>query len=257
MAMLTTSPPGDRPSPGTRLRPPAIDPARDALFLDIDGTLAPLAPRPEDVGPLARRTRLMERLAEQLNGRVAAVTGRTIADADRILDHSCAVVAGVHGLDIRCPDGATRTAEASRSLQEALEKVRAFSASRPGLLIEDKGPGLTLHYRQTPEMGPEVVAFGRDLAASLGLKGQGGDMVYEVREAGGDKGLAVRTLMALDPFEGARPVFVGDDVTDEDGIRAAQAMGGYGVLVGGRAGSDADYGLADVEAVLSWLETIR
>ena len=96
--------------------------------------------------------------------------------------------------------------------------------------------------------------FGRGLAAQTGLKGQAGDMVFEVREAGGDKGLAVRTLMALAPFKGARPIFIGDDVTDEDGIGAAQALGGYGVLVGDRQGSGADHGLPDVEAVLDWLE---
>lgn len=254
MSILASSPAGLRPASGTRSRPPLIDPAQDALFLDIDGTLAPLAPRPEDVLPLARRTDLIRRLADRLGGRVAVVTGRTIADADRILEGACAVVAGVHGLAIRCPDGSLNSAPASAALTEALAQARAFAADRPGLLIEDKGPGLTLHYRQTPHMAEEVTAFGRSLAAASGLKGQAGDMVYEVREAGGDKGLAVRTLMGMAPFAGARPVFVGDDVTDEDGIRSAQALGGYGVLVGGRPGSDADHGLADVEAVLTWLE---
>lgn len=254
MSTMTSSSTSARRSTETRLRPPAIDPLRDALFLDIDGTLAPLAPRPEDVLPLARRTEIIRALSRVLNGRVAVVTGRTIADADRILDSACAVVAGVHGLAIRCPGGALRAADASPGLADALEQARTYTAARPGMILEDKGPGLTLHYRQAPGYAEETHAFGRALASATGLKGQPGDMVFEVREAAGDKGLAVRTLMEMAPFNGFRPVFVGDDVTDEDGIRAAQALGGYGVLVGDREGSEADHGLADVEAVLAWLE---
>lgn len=254
MSMLVSSSASARRSTETRSRPPSIDPDRDALFLDIDGTLAPLAPRPEDVVPLARRTAVIRRLAERMEGRLAVVTGRTVADADRILEEACAVVAGVHGLTIRCPGGQVLTAAPSPALTEALKEAKRFADARPGLILEDKGPGLTLHYRQAPDLAEEVLTFGQALALRTGLKGQPGDMVYEVREAGGDKGLAVRTLMTLEPFAGFRPVFVGDDVTDEDGIQAAQTMGGYGVLVGGRTGSQAEYGLADVEAVLAWLE---
>ena len=254
MSLLTSTSASARRSAGTRSRPPAVDPRRDVLFLDLDGTLAPLAPRPEDVTPLARRTALIRNLAAQMDGRLAIVTGRTVAEADRILEGACAVVAGVHGLAIRCPGGQVRAAAPSPALAAALEKARDFAKARPGMILEDKGQGLTLHYRQAPALAEEVMAFGRALALETGLKGQPGDMVYEVREAAGDKGLAVRTLMEMAPFEGFRPVFVGDDVTDEDGIRAAQALGGYGVLVGGRVGSEAYHGLADVEAVLAWLE---
>ena len=257
MPTLTSSSASARRSSELYLCPPAIDPARDALFLDIDGTLAPLAPRPEDVGPLARRTELLRTLSQVMNGRLAVVTGRTIADADRILDGACAVVAGVHGLAIRCQGGVLRSADASPGLTRALERAKAFAGARPGMILEDKGPGLTLHYRQAPQFAEETQAFGRALASETGLRGQPGDMVFEVREAAGDKGLAVRTLMELEPFRGFRPIFVGDDVTDEDGIRAAQALGGHGVLVGDRAGSGADYRLPDVEAVLTWLEAAR
>lgn len=254
MSLLTSTSAGARRSAGTRSRPPAVDPRRDALFLDLDGTLAPLAPRPEDVMPLARRTAVIRGLADRMKGRLAIVTGRTVADADRILEGACAVVAGVHGLAIRGSDGQVRAATPSPALAEALDRARDFVRARPGMILEDKGQGLTLHYRQASALAEEVIAFGRALALETGLKGQPGDMVYEVREAAGDKGLAVRTLMKMAPFEGFRPVFVGDDVTDEDGIRAAQGLGGYGVLVGGREGSKADHGLADVEAVLAWLE---
>lgn len=245
---------GPRPSV-VRDRPPAIDVQRDALFLDIDGTLAPLAPRPQDVGPTPRRTALIKALSERLDHRLAVVTGRQIADADRILDSACAVVAGVHGLTIRCPDETISAAADAPAIQAALIEARAFAVDRPGVIVEDKGQGLTLHYRQAPERAVETVAFGRGLAASSGLRGQPGDMVYEIRQDGADKGTAVRWLMSLAPFAGFRPIFVGDDLTDEDGFRAVQALGGYAVLVGGRDGSVADYGLPDVEAVLTWLET--
>ena len=125
--MTDLSPASARRSPGARSRPPRIDFRRDALFLHIDGTLAPSAPRPEDVGPETRRTAILRRLAEMLSGRLAAVTGRTIADADRILDSACAVVAGVHGLTIRCPDGASRQAPASDAMKVALTDARAFA----------------------------------------------------------------------------------------------------------------------------------
>ena len=246
-----------RRSPVARSRPPAINPSRDALFLDLDGTLAGFEAHPDAVGPVERRTVLLRRLGERLGGRLAIVTGRTVSEADRILDGACPVVAGVHGLSIRGPDGMLDEAAANGSFQTALAQASAFAADRPGLLVEDKGVAVALHYRQAPDQAEAVNARGRELATQHGLHGQPGHLVFELRLRGADKGSAVERLMALAPFAGSRPIFVGDDLTDEDGFRAARSLGGYSVLVGDRQGSEADHGLADVEAVLAWLEAAQ
>lgn len=254
MSTMTSSSASARRSTETRPRPPRIDPDRDALFLDVDGTLAPFEAHPGGVGPLLRRTRIVRNIGSRLGGRVALVTGRTVQDADRIVDGACPVVAGVHGLSIRGPDGVLSDLEVARALPGCAEAVKAFASDRPGVLVEDKGLAVAIHFRQAPEAADAVHAFGERLAAEHGLHGQPGDMVFELRERGGGKGAAVEHLMGLAPFSGARPIFVGDDLTDEDGFRAVQALGGYGVLVGGREGSAAEYRLADVRAVLDWLE---
>lgn len=254
MATPTPSSAGARRSPEMRPRPPRIDPDRDALFLDIDGTLAPFEAHPGGVGPLLRRTRIVRNIVAALGGRVALVTGRTVQDADRIVDGACPVVAGVHGLSIRGPDGIASDLKVARSLPGCVEAVKEFAAGRPGVLIEDKGLAVAIHFRQAPGAAEAVQAFGERLAAQHDLHGQPGDMVFELRERGGGKGAAVKHLMDLAPFRGARPIFVGDDLTDEDGFGAVEALGGYGVLVGDREGSRADHRLADVRAVLDWLE---
>ena len=244
---------GEGPA-STRPRPPAIEPGRDALFLDLDGTLAAIRPHPGDVGPEARRTELMRRLGERLSGRVAVVTGRSLEEADRILDGACGPLAAVHGLVVRGPDGALDAPEASAAVAQAHQALTDFAEGHDGLLVEDKGVSVGLHYRAAPDLQGEAERLGHDLAERHGLSAQPGDMVFELRQPGANKGSAVRRLMALDEFAGARPIFVGDDLTDEDGFAAAQELGGYAVLVGPREPSGADYGLADVEAVFAWLE---
>ena len=237
-----------------RPHPPAIEAGRDALFLDLDGTLATIRPRPEDVGPDARRTDVLRRLSDRLEGRLAVVTGRSLEDADRILEESCGPVAAVHGLVIRAPEGPIAAPESSAAVAAAREELMAFARAHEDLLVEDKGLSVGLHYRGAPGLRAEVEQLGQALAERHGLTAQPGDMVFELRQPGADKGSAVRRLMALEQFAGARPIFVGDDLTDEDGFAAAQSLGGHAVLVGPREPSGADYGLADVEAVFAWLE---
>ncbi|HMC91944.1 MAG TPA: trehalose-phosphatase, partial [Allosphingosinicella sp.] len=117
----------------------------------------------------------------------------------------------------------------------------------------DKPASVALHYRLAPHREEEAVALAQSLAARTGLVVQRGKMVVELRPCGADKGDALRALMAEPPFAGARPVFVGDDVTDEDGFRAATALGGLGIIVGPPRETAAHYRLPDVEAVHRWL----
>ena len=112
-----------------------------------------------------------------------------------------------------------------------------------------------MHYRQAPELEPEVRRHADAIAAETGLSLQLGDMVVELRTPGLDKGAALKAFMREAPFKGAVPVFVGDDLTDEHGFRAARSLGGLSVLVGPLRATDADMRLESVDAVRRWLET--
>lgn len=234
--------------------PQALAPAESALFLDLDGTLAPIAARPQDVRPDPRRTCVLERLVEALEGRLAVVTGRTLADADRILEGRVAAVAAVHGLVRRDAEGELHERAPHPGLHRAAAAFREFAARDSGLLVEDKGVSVALHFRLAQQCEQAARACARSLAAETGLALQDGDMVEELRTPGPTKADSVRAFMAEPPFIGATPIFLGDDATDEDGFAAASALGGYGVLVGAARPTGARYRLADVDAALAWLE---
>ena len=225
-----------------------------ALFLDLDGTLAAIEPRPEDVGPQSWRTDLLRQLLARLEGRLAVISGRSLEEVDRILENVVPAVAAVHGLVRRRADGALEETPPAEGLGLARAGLDALSARHPGLLIEDKGLSLAVHFRQTPELGDEVRRQAEAIAAETGLKLQRGDMVAELCTPGLDKGSAVRAFMHEDPFVDSVPVFVGDDLTDEDGFAAARAFGGVSVLVGGARATGADMRLEDVASVREWLE---
>jgi len=230
--------------------------AETALFLDLDGTLAPIAARPQDVRPDPRRTSLLERLAQKLDGRLAVVSGRTLADVDRILEGCVTPVAAVHGLVRRGPDGRLHERGPHPALAEATAGFRAFAMRDSGLIVEEKsGLSVALHFRLASRHAEAARACARELAGQTGLSLQDGDMVEELRTPGPSKGDSVRAFMAEPGFAGARPVFVGDDVTDEDGFEAAQALGGFGVVVGSARDTRAKFRLAAVEAALAWLES--
>lgn len=232
---------------------PPLDPDRDALFLDLDGTLAPIAPRPEDVRPDPELTDLLRRLGERLGGRLAVVSGRTVADVDRILEGAVPALAGVHGLERRTPAGELTRAEPPAGLAAAYKALQAYADARPGLLVENKGLAVAIHYRQAPALQAKVRELALTLVAEHGLDSQFGDMVAELKTPGADKGASVRSFMAEPPFVGTRPVFVGDDLTDEDGFAAADALGGHGVLVAATRATAARDRLPDVAAVHRWL----
>lgn len=140
------------------------------------------------------------------------------------------------------------------SLDEAAALLRPFAEANPGVLVEEKSYGVALHYR----MAPAAEAEARELVATLGerleLHVQDGKMMAELRIPGGDKGTAVRRLMERPPMRGSRPVFVGDDATDEPGFEAARSSGGHGVLVGSGRETAADFALESPVAVRRWLE---
>lgn len=238
------------------LTPPPVRFDRLALFLDMDGVLAPLAATPDAVGPMPRRTAVLRRLDARLEGRLAIVSGRTLSEIDRISGAGPLAASGVHGLERRRSDGSLDSAVASAGVRIATDAFMAFQIANPGVIVEPKGVSVGLHYRQAPEAAQAALALARSVAAETGLSVQPGVMVVELKTPGTDKGTAITAFMAEPPFRGATPVMLGDDVTDEDGFRAARALGGFGVLVGPMRETAAGHRLADVEAVLDWLEAV-
>ena len=230
---------------------------RTALFLDMDGVLAPLAETPDAVVPDARRTAVLRRLAERLQGRVAIISGRTIAEIDRIAESAAASASGVHGLERRRADGSLDRAEADPAVKAALAAFQGFARTRPGLIVEDKTVSAGLHYRQARGEADAVEALAERLADETGLTLQPGNLVVELKTPGTDKGTALTAFMTEAPFKGAVPVMLGDDLTDEHGFEAAMALGGFGVLVGPPRETAALFGLPDVDAVLAWLDSVE
>ncbi len=239
------------------LPPPPAVLSRPALFLDMDGVLAPLAATPDAVVPDARRTAVLLRLAERLDGRVAIISGRTLAEIDRIAESAAASASGVHGLERRRADGSLDHAEADPAVREAVVAFERFARDRPGTIVEDKAVSAGLHFRGAPAEAEAAEALAADLAADTGLALQPGHLVVELKTPGTDKGSALRAFMDEVPFAGAIPIMLGDDLTDEDGFLAATALGGFGVLIGPPRDTAAAYGLADVEAVLAWLDSVE
>ncbi len=234
--------------------PPSLDLTRTALFLDLDGTLADIARTPDAVSPVAHRTRVLAALGPALGGRLAVLSGRSIAEVDRILEGSIGSVAGLHGLDRRTADGAIDATPPHPSLPDARECLAHIGRAERGLLLEDKGTSVALHYRQRPDAGPAVVDCARRLARQTGLVLQEGHMVAELRTPGPDKGEALAAFMAEAPFAGARPIMIGDDLTDEDAFAVAVALGGEAILIGQPRRSRSRWRLEDPDALLAWLE---
>jgi len=162
-------------------------------------------------------------------------------------------IAAVHGLVRRGGHGVDRV-QPHPDLDHARDVLRDLARGDKGLLFEDKTLSVALHYRNAPSAADAVIEAAERLARSSDLALQLGDMVAELRTPGQDKGKAVAAFLREPPFDGATPVFVGDDLTDEDGFTAAARLGGYGVLVGpAHRPTQAAYRLNDCNAVLDWL----
>ena len=224
-----------------------------ALFLDFDGTLVELAETPDSIRVPPALGPLLERLRARLGGRLAIVSGRALADLERHLPCSGVAIAGSHGLELRLADGTALPLSAPAGLDEARGEVEGFAAGREGLIVEAKPLGIALHYRRAPGFEQPVLDFMQGIARRRGLLLQRGKMVAELRAPGADKGDALKALMREPRFAGARPLFVGDDLTDEHAFAAAAALGGAGILVGPARESAARYRLGSVRAVADWL----
>jgi len=215
---------------------------RTALLLDMDGTLVDLAPTPDAVVVPAGLTEDLVSLRAGLGGALAIVTGRPLETVDRLFGDAPGAVAGEHGGVVRhAPGEPAERPDLPPPPAVWLEAAEALVAAFPGALLERKARGFALHYRLAPQAGPVFHAVLRALVAGLpGFQLLPAHMLWEVRPLGADKGRAVAALMDRPPFAGRLPVFIGDDVTDEDGMREARKLGGAGFQVDAAFGGPAD-----------------
>jgi trehalose 6-phosphate phosphatase len=227
---------------------PPLD--RAALLLDLDGTLVDIAPRPDAVVLPPGLPDVLRALRRLVGDAVAIVTGRPVEMVDALLGDAVFAVAGEHGGAIRhAPGQALERVTLPSPPGEWLDAAEHLALAHPGVLLEHKARGFSLHYRAVPEAG-EALRDGltRLIADSTDFELLPAHMLWEIRPRGADKATAVAELMSRPPFHNRLPVFVGDDVTDEDGITAAKAMGGVGLRV-----QDA---FGDAAGVRAWLQAI-
>lgn len=230
-----------------------------AYFLDMDGTLVGLTMSPDGVRVDRRLRRVIEDLHDFAGGAVALITGRPIADVDRLFPGLTLAAAGQHGLERRSVSGrVVQHAPPSRRLDEVRRRLAEAVARHPGLLLEDKGLSLALHYRRAPRLAGYAHRLTRAQATRLG-RGYGvraGKRVVEIGPTGQDKGKSILAFSEERPFRGRTPVFLGDDLTDEFGFRMVNHLGGISIKVGaGRTA--ARWRLPDVAAVRAWLRRRR
>jgi trehalose 6-phosphate phosphatase len=238
--------------------PPPPPPQRDwAFFFDLDGTLIEFAETPAAVRITEELRSSLERLHELVGGAVALLTGRPIVEIDRMFPSTRLNVAGQHGAERRNAAGVVTSHEPLTDLGAARQRLSQAIFDKPGLLLEDKGLSLALHYRRAPDQAGFVhqtmEALLSDLDGEYTL--QQGKSVLELKPLGKDKGRAVLEFMAEPPFAGRTPAFVGDDATDEYGFATVNAQGGFSIKVG-PGETAARWRLDNVKAVQQWLRSI-
>jgi trehalose 6-phosphate phosphatase len=237
--------------------PPALPPFQRhwAFFLDFDGTLVDIAATPDSVDPGPAEIGLLAKLMQATQGAVALVSGRSIARMDELFAPLVLPAAGQHGAERRDAQGRRhRHRFPAHALRPVAGGIRSFAARHRGLVFEDKGESVALHYRLAPELAGAAYEAVREAAAPLGdaVEVQTGKMVVELKPAGCDKGAAIETFMREPPFAGRVPVFLGDDVTDEHGFRVVNRLGGHSVKVGD-GDSAARWRLENPAAARAWL----
>lgn len=229
-----------------------------AWFFDIDGTLARIEKSPDEVQVDAAVLEFIEALTEQTGGAVALVTGRSLADIDRLFPSIMVAAAGQHGAERRNRNGeVVRRPAPSEQLLEMRDALRDMEQRHAGLLLEDKGLSLALHYRNAPRLASFVQREVRALYLKMGsgFHMQAGKCVVEIVPVGHTKGTVVSEFMMGRPFSGRVPVFLGDDVTDESAFTVVNDLGGVSIKVGAGP-THAQFRLHDVSSVQQWLSTL-
>jgi len=234
--------------------PPALD---WCLFLDVDGTLIELTDTPSQTETDAEIKFLLREVAERLGGALALVSGRRISTLDMLFAPLKLPAAGLHGVERRKADGTIQGASfVDSQLDRARAAMKIFVDAHPGTLLEDKDRTIALHYRMAPQFEQtareSVLGIAKQLGSNYHI--QGGKMLFEIKPRGFSKATAIQAFMKESPFNGRRPVFAGDDCTDQDGFGMVEAHGGISIGVGDRV--QGQFYLPDVAAVRAWLQRI-
>ncbi|MBI3513460.1 MAG: trehalose-phosphatase [Proteobacteria bacterium] len=228
---------------------------RWALFLDVDGTLLDLAAAPDAVEVPRGLRGLLRRLHRVLSGGLALVSGRTIADLDRLFAPLRLPAAGQHGAELRSHEAAESVRSTSwHDFSAIAANLQDRASAWPGVLVENKGACVAVHYRNAAHKRDALLRLMTGIADSdRGIELMGGKMVLELKPRRVDKGRAIEWFMARPPFCGREPVFIGDDRTDAAGIAAVLRMAGRPIEVG-RATDDPTVGrIASPAALRHWL----
>lgn len=229
-----------------------------ALFLDVDGTLLEIAAAPDEVRVPAALRNTLELAALRANGALALISGRKLSELDRLFAPSVFPGAGQHGFERRDATGKIWRMDVDvELLQPARATLTALVNQHPGLLLEDKGSALALHFRNVPMLEDSLRHLMEELTISVTpqFELRPGKCVLELTPSACSKRTAIEAFMNEAPFAGRTPVFVGDDITDEDGFAAVNALGGYSIRVGSDQWKQtaARYQFASVSTVIAWL----
>lgn len=228
-----------------------------ALFLDVDGTLLDLTEHPARVTVSPEVLELIEHLRARLNGAIALISGRELRNLDELFGMKELPAAGLHGIELRPGNGSldTRVQTVDKAALDLFrDRLQRLADTHDGLWLEDKGLGIAVHYRQAPELQEQVENVLTEVLAerSHEFQLQRGKMLAEIKSRRFDKGFAIREFMDSSPFSGRTPVFIGDDVTDEDGFAVVNEMQGISIKVGD-GNSLARYHLPAPRDVINWL----
>jgi trehalose 6-phosphate phosphatase len=232
---------------------PSIDKlSRYAIFLDLDGTIVELVEHPDAVRVETSTLQLLETLRDKSGGALAVISGREIASIDLLLRPLELPVAGVHGLQLRDAAGIVHLHETAdiKPVTNLLEKV---IGEESGVIIEEKPGAVALHYRLRPDLERRCCEIVEDVVGRRpNLRLVHGKMVFEILQKGADKGSVIEAFLSKPPFLGRKPIFAGDDETDESGFVAVNALGGLSIKVG-TGKTAARFRARDVGELRDWL----
>jgi trehalose 6-phosphate phosphatase len=237
--------------------PPPLPSLQWCLFLDVDGTLIELTESPLETHADPALKALLGDVAERLGGAVALVSGRSIEYLDALFSPLRLAAAGLHGVERRKASGDMHGASfVDTQLDRARVALEAVVIAHPGTLLEDKGRTIAVHFRMAPQSESMVLEAVRAVAAQLGSNYhiQGGNMMLEIKPRGFSKASAIKAFLHEPPFSGRKPVFVGDDLTDQDGFKSVEDQGGISIAVGDRV--HGQFRLENPAAVRAWLTQI-
>jgi trehalose 6-phosphate phosphatase len=238
--------------------PKHVDCETTALFLDVDGTLLDIQDHPGDVRADPELVELLQQLLTHFNGALALISGRSIAEIDRIFGNVHFPAVGAHGAEMREVNSVLEAAPSRPLPANVLQRITRLVDDHDGLLLERKKGGVSLHYRRAPELAAKCKALVLEVMPELGSDFRliEGKMVYEIAPRQHNKGEAIRQLLKSREFKQRQPVFIGDDITDEDGFEVVNALQGISIRVGAGSATAAQFALGSVADVREWLHSV-